>query len=351
MSAFLAIVKKELRSVRRDKTIMIAILIQLFIASFSSVIVIGLLTFYDPGSIGLNANITTNVGIIGDVLNEPGSPLVRILRDSHLKVTAFSSPLDAENAFQAGTIDVAMSIPEYSGGVVDMQLFLPESESLATMILMILREPLKEYENYLRDKNGVQVRYADSKGLPPATYEFRYSFLIPILMFFPAFVAGSMVIDSISEELENHTLDTLWAAPVSLKLILGAKIAAALLLAVVQCALWLTLLRFNGVHMQNPRLILLLAAMIAAIIAVGSALISTYFKDRERSQFVYSLFVSLAGGMSYLFDLSPIALMTRFATGDYYTDIADTAMYFVLLLALVATLSLMAKKLIALRVD
>ncbi len=345
MNAFYAIVKKELRSVTRDKTIMIAVFIQLFIASFSSVILVGLLAFYDPESIGLNARITTNVGVIGDA----GSPMVRFLRERNLKVTTFSSPLDAENAFQAGTINVAMFIPEESSGVVDMQLFLPESESLSTMILMILKEPMKRYENYLRDKNGVQVRYADIKGLPPATYEFRYSFLIPILMFFPAFVAGSMVIDSISEELENHTLETLWAAPVSLNLILGAKIAAALLLAVVQCALWLTLLRFNGVHMQNPGLILLLAAVIAAIIAVGSALISAYFKDRERSQFTYSLFVSLSGGLSYFFDLSPIALMTRFATGDYYTNIADIAIYLILLLALLAALALTAKKLIAVK--
>jgi len=212
---------------------------------------------------------------------------------------------------------------------------------------MILKGPMQRYENYLRERQGIEVRYADITGLPPTTYEFRYSFLIPILMFFPAFVAGSMVIDSISEELENHTLETLWAAPVSLKLILGAKIAAALLLAVVQCALWLTLLRFNGVQVQKAGLVLLLAAMIAAIIAVGSALISMYFKDRERSQFTYSIFVSLSGGLSYFFDLSPTTLMTRFATGDYYTDIADTAMYFVLLLALVATLSLAAKKLIA----
>lgn len=346
MSAFYAIVKKELRSVRKDKTIMIAIFIQLFIASFSSVILVGLLAFYDPESIGLNATISTRVGVIGDA----GSPLVRFLRERNLKVTTFSSPLDAENAFQAGTIDVAMSIPEYSGsGIVDMQLFLPESESLSTMLLMILKEPMKRYENYLRERQGITIRYADIRGLPPTTYEFRYSFLIPILMFFPAFVAGSMVIDSISEEMENHTLETLWAAPVSLRMIFGAKIAAALLLAVVQCALWLMLMRFNGIRMKNPELILLFAAAIAAIIAVGSALISTYFKDRERSQFVYSLFISTLGGMSYFFDFSPVALMTRFATGDYYTDIADTAMYFALLLALVATLALTAKKLIAVK--
>ena len=345
MSAFYAIVKKELRSVSRDKTIMIAIFIQLFIASFSSVILVGLLAFYDPESIGLNSRLSTRVGVIGDA----GSPLVRFLRERNLKVTTFSSALDAENAFQAGTIDVAMFIPEDSGGVVEMQLFLPESESLSTMILMILKEPMKRYENYLREKQGIQVRYTDIEGLPPTTYEFRYSFIIPILMFFPAFVAGSMVIDSISEELENHTLDTLWAAPVSLNLIFGAKIAAALFLAVVQCASWLMLLRFNGIHIQNPGLILLLAAVIAALITVGSALISAYFKDRERSQFTYSLFVSLSGGLSYFFDLSPVALMTRLATGDYYTGIADLATYLILLLALMATLFLTTKKLIAVK--
>ena len=126
MNAFYAIVKKELRSVTRDKTIMIAVFIQLFIASFSSVILVGLLAFYDPESIGLNARITTNVGVIGDA----GSPMVRFLRERNLKVTTFSSPLDAENAFQAGTINVAMFIPEESSGVVDLQLFLHESESL-----------------------------------------------------------------------------------------------------------------------------------------------------------------------------------------------------------------------------
>jgi ABC-2 type transport system permease protein len=344
MSAFYAIIKKELRSVRKDKTILIAIFIQLFIASFSSVILFGLLAFYDPESLGLNTRLPIKVGIIGDV---PDGPLVRLLGERNVRVTTFSSPLDAERAFQDGTIDAAMAIPEYSGsGVVDMQLFLPESESLSTMILMVLKEPLKIYENYLREEQGVEVRYADVRGRSPTTYEFRYSFLIPILMFFPAFVAGSMVIDSISEELENHTLETLWAAPVSLKLIFGAKISAALLLAVVQCALWLMLLRFNGMDMENQGLILLLAALVAAIIAVGSALISTYFKDRERSQFVYSLFVSASGGMSYFFDLSPTILMTRFATGDYYANILDIMIYLILLLMLLAMLSLAAKKLI-----
>jgi len=350
MKAFVAILKKELRSVTKEKTIVIAVMIQLFMASFSSAILIGLMSFYDPDSIGLNTMISIGVGVIGDV----SSPLIGFLKGHNARVRTFPSPSDAENAFQAGAIDaiffIPQTIPEDSGPVVamkDMKLFLPESETRSTVILMVLKEPLKQYENYLRERNGVHVRYTDIKGMPSTTYEFRYSVIIPILMFFPAFVAGSMVVDSISEELANHTLETLWAAPLSLNVILGAKIAAALVLAVVQCALWSMLLRFNRIPIQNLGLVLLLAAMIAAIIAVGSAFVSVYFKDRERSQFVYSLFTLLSAGMGYFFDASPITLMTRLATGDYYTSVADTAIYGVLLLVLLGTFLHTAKRLIA----
>ncbi len=343
MSAFYAIVKKELQSVTREKTIMIAIIIQLFIASFSSVILVGLMSFYDPDSIGLNARISIGVGVIGDA----GSPLVGFLRDRNVRVTTFPSPQDAENAFSTGMIDAVVFTPDDSGSVVEMKLFLPESESLSTMILMILKEPMKRYENYLRRENGVHIRYTDIKGMPPTTYEFRYAFIIPVLMFFPAFVAGSMVIDSISEELENHTLETLWSAPLSLNTVFGAKIAAALALAVVQCALWSMLLRLNRITIQNLHLVLLLAAVIAAIVTVVSAFTSVYFKDRERSQFTYSLFTLISVGISYFFDFSPIMLLTRLATGDHYTGIADVAMYVVLLLALLGAFFYMAKRLIA----
>jgi len=343
VSTFYVMVRKELRSVTKEKTIMIAIMIQLFIASFSSVILIGLMSFYDPDSIAWNANISIKVGVIGDA----DSPLVWFLRDRNVRVTPFPSPLDAESAFRAGMVDAVIFVPEDGRGVVDMKLFLPTSESRSTMILMVLKEPMKRYENYLREERGVHVRYSDIRGMPSTTYEFRYSVIIPILMFFPAFVAGSMVIDSISEELENRTLETLWSAPLSLNVIFGAKIAAGLVLAVGQCALWSMLLRFNRVPIRNLGLVLLFAAVIAAIIAVGSALIATYFKDRERSQFVYSLFILLSAGVSYLFDASPITLMIRLATGDYYTGIADIAVYGVLLLALLAAFLSVAKRLIA----
>ncbi len=201
MNAFFAIVKKELRSVSRERTITIAILIQLFIASFSSAILVGLLSFYDPDSAllqrGINARASVRVGLLGNT----SSPLVGFLRASNVRVTRFSLPTDAENAFKAQTIDAILLVPDASSGTVEMKLFLPQAETASSLILMILKEPLKRYENYLREERGVHVQYTDITGLPSTTFEFLYSVILPVLMFFPAFVAGSMTVDSISEEL------------------------------------------------------------------------------------------------------------------------------------------------------
>jgi ABC-2 type transport system permease protein len=343
MNAFFAIVKKELRSVSRERTITIAILIQLFIASFSSAILVGLLSFYDPDSIGINARASVRVGLLGDT----GSPLVGFLRASNVRVTRFSIPTDAENAFKAKTIDAILLVPDAdaNGSAVEMKLFLPQAETASSLILMILKEPLKRYENYLREERGVHVQYTDITGLPSTTFEFLYSVILPVLMFFPAFVAGSMTVDSISEELENHTLETLSSAPLSLNTIFGAKIAAALVLAVVQCVAWAGLLHLNRIEIQNLGLVLLLAALVAALNAVGSAFTAAALKDRERSQFLYSMFLLIAVSASYSFNLSPVRLMTRLATGDYATGLGNVALYAVALLALLVVFFRSTKRL------
>ncbi len=330
MRPFFAMVRKELRAVAKERTIMIAVVIQLFLASFSSVIVIGLISYYDPESMGLLVRSSVKVGIVGHT----GSRLIRFLRDSEVKVATAASPRDAEAAFQAGAIDAIIFLPEDAEGVVDMKLFLPESEARSTVILMVLKEPLTKYENYLREERDVHVRYSEIGGMPPTRYEFLYSSIIPILLFFPAFIAGSMVMDSTCEEFENHTLETLWAAPVSLNTLLSAKIAAALVLAVAQSTLWALLLRLNRIHMRQLPLVLLLAGLVAAINAVGSAIVATFFKDRERSQFTYSLFILIVVSATGFLNSSPITLMTRLATDDPFTGVGDIFPYFVALAGL-----------------
>ena len=340
MKAFFSIVSHELKSVRKEKTIMFAILIQLFIASFSSILLVGLMAFYDPDSIGQNTNIDLRVGVIGDNQNR----FTALLRQRNLHVRVFTDADEAERAFKAGAIDTIVFIPDVKNNILEMKLVLPDMDSRATIVLMVLRGPLEQYENYLRKQLGVQVRYGDMGGKPYTTYEFLYTLIIPILMFFPAFVAGSMVVDSISEEIQNNTLATLLSAPVSLNLILFAKMAASVIIAVMQCIVWALLLQFNGFAIQNLVLVLAVSMIIAATISLTASLISLLFRDRERSQFIYSIIVVIAVGVSFFLDPSPFGLVARLATGDHYLNAGHVMLYLIPPIIMAAILPALSKK-------
>jgi ABC-2 type transport system permease protein len=342
MKAFFSMVIRELKAVRKEKTILFAIIIQLFIASFSSVIVVGLMAFYDPSSIGQNPYTTVKVGVIGD----KQSPLINFLQARNLLVVEFDKPEEAEAAFKAGQIHTIIYIPKAESGVVEMKLVLPDMDAQATVVLMVLKQPLQQYEDYLRKANGVQMLYTDIRGRPFTTYEFLYSVIIPILMFFPAFVAGSMVIDTVCEEIENKTLDTLRSTPVSLNQIFGAKIVASVMLAVIQCLIWAILLRFNRFYIQNLGLVLLFAIIVAVIIAIIAVLISMGFRDRERSQFIFAMVLLITVGLGFFLNPSPFSLVARLATGDHYIGAGQLIIYLIPMILLCIAFPFLSRKLV-----
>ena len=343
MNRFFVLLRKELKLITKEKTIMFAILIQFFIASFSSVLLIGIMSFYDPESIGQNTRVRIEVGVVGNT----NSPLTKFLKENNLRVIPFSNVADAEEAFQSGRVDTVIFIPERKGGIVDMKLVLPRSDTLETVILMVLQEPFERYEKYLRETNGVQLNYKDLVGKPHTTYEFLYSLIVPMLILFPAFIAGSIVVDSVAEELENKTFETLRSAPVSLNGILASKILAGVLTSAAQCVVWAALLRLNSLIIQNLGLVLVFSLIVAAFTSVGAAIIALYFKDRERAQFTYSMALIAAAGLSYTMNPSPFSLITRLATGDYYTGAYEVVLYVIPLVVISALFFTTSKKLLA----
>lgn len=337
------LIKKELKSIRREKTIMFAIVIQLFIASFSSILLVGVMSFYDPESIGENAQLNLKIGVI----DEAGSPIVDFVESRrNVRVKLFYSIDAAEEAFRSGQVDAVMSIPPPEGGVVEMKLVLPESDTESMLILMILDKPLKDAENYLRQLNGIDLHYAHLEGESHTGYEFLYSVIIPMLMLFPALIAGSITIDTISEELQNKTLDTLWSAPLSLSVIFVSKIFAAGLAAFVQCVLWVFLLWLNSFSMENVLSVLLLATLIAFCIAFGAGIIALFFKDRERAQFVYSISLVIVASLSYLLNPSPFELITRLSAGGHFIGMTNVIAYFLPLVVLSGVFFLVSKRLV-----
>lgn len=316
MNSFLAVVKKEVASVLRDGTIIIAILIQLFIASFSSALLLGMLSLYDADTIMKFSGAGIKVGVVAPIDDQLGA----LLNERGLKVFYYGSLVEAQEAIYAREITAIAVVPASGGETTEIQLYLPDSDTFSSLIRMVIQDPLKQYENYLRRQNGIEVRYDDLQGKPATSFEFVYSVLIPLLMFFPAFVAGSMTIDSLSEEVENNTLQTLLSAPLSVNGMIASKITAAVIVAVAQCVAWLFLLQANGTVINNLPWALLLALAVSALTASFAALGAVFFKDRERSQFVYSLALLAVTAIGSLLNLSPIAVMSRLTVGDAYAN-------------------------------
>lgn len=341
-SPFFAVVKKELVSVLRDRTIIISILIQLFIASFSSALLLGMLSFYDADTIMRFSGAGFTLGVV----TSPDDTLGRLLEDRGLTVLRYSSLTEAEAAFYEGKVLAFIDAPQPLNGLTEIKLYLPESETISSLIRMVIQEPLKQYENYLRLQKGVEVHYAGLKGKPSTAYEFIYSVLLPMLMFFPAFVSGSMSVDSLTEEVENKTLPTLLSAPLSINAMIGGKITASVILSVAQSVAWITLLRLNGIAIENTGWILVLATIVAGITSALAALGAVMLQDRERSQFIYSLMLLAATGISTLLNISPITTLSRLAIGDAYTNGWNVMVFGVFLVGLYFLLTKMSKRLL-----
>jgi len=338
----LAVVKKELASVVRDRTITISILIQLFIASFSSGLLLGMLSLYDSDTILRFSGAGIKIGVVNSSNNILGS----LISERGLQTFQYDTLSNAQDAYYRGEVLAIVDTPQNANGLTEIKLYLPESNTISSLVHLVLQEPLKQYENVLRTQKGINVRYTDLKGKPSTSFEFVYSVLIPLLMFFPAFVSGSMTADSITEEVENNTLQTLLSAPLTINGMVGAKIISSIILSILQCIAWLTLLQWNGIAIQNTGWILLLAVVVAGITSTFAALSAVLLKDRERSQFIYSLMLLTAAAISTLLNLSPIVTLSRLALGDAYTTGWNVMIFAMFLAGLYLVLSKTSRRLL-----
>ncbi len=316
MTPFWAVVKRELWTVIRDRTIIIAVLIQFFIASFSSGLFLGMLQLYDVDTILRYSGGAIRIGVV----NATDNQLANFITKHGMTIVPFATLEEAEAGFQNGEAVAILDVPQEADGITEIRIYLPESNTISSIVHMVIQEPLKEYENFLRIQKGVDMRYTDLQGEPSISFEFVYSVLLPMLMFFPAFVAGSLAIDALTEEFENNTMETLLSAPLTVHGMIHAKVLSVVILAVAQCGLWLVLLKLNGIVIQNTIWVFLLATIVSGITSLAAALGAVLLQDRERSQFIYALMLLTAIAVSNLLNASPIITLSRLAIGDYYTN-------------------------------
>lgn len=314
-----SIAKKEFAELMHEKTFILSILIQLFIASFSTFLVIGLTSFYDPSALGDVELSGTSIAVVGT----EESDLYLLLQVSKLDTKLYSDFGDAYTDFYERKVDailIAPPDPPESENILNVDIYLPKSEIKATLISLQLKEPLEQYERRVRDIRTQRLPGYEpidlniiERGLTTSTtyFEFIYVALLPLLMFTPAFISGGLVIDFITEEFERKTMELLMVSPVSLFEIISGKVLLATAIVPLQSFAWMFLLAANMISIKNPIQILTVVTLIGLILVLLSSIISLTFKERGVAQLIYSLVLIFLFMASYLFTNSPLNLVSR----------------------------------------
>jgi ABC-type Na+ efflux pump permease subunit len=285
-----AVARRDLASLTSEKTIVLALAIQLFVAAFSSFLVVGLTSLYDPSAV--EGQVT--VGVTGNA----SADLVGATADHEgLSAVRFDDPGEAAEAFDADRVDALVRAQhraaEDGGRRIAVTATAPASSFRGTLIVVQVREALESLERQERRQRAGAID-APLVPLPPEVpaspyFGFSYTVLVPLLLFLPVFIAGSVAVDVVTEEIERGTLELLQVAPLSLTAIVDGKAIGAVLLGPAQALLWLTLLSLNGIAIANlGALLVLTTGFSLALVAAGIGL-GLVVRERQRAQLLYSL--------------------------------------------------------------
>ena len=312
-SARWTIAKRDLASLSREKTIVLALLIQLFIAAFSSFLVVGLTSLYDPSAVDSGAEI--EVAITGEAEAE----LLAAARETDgIGVATYTDRAAALEAFDSGEVNAVVSAqlePTDSGDRIDVRAAVPAESLRTTLIVNQIRALLIELERLERADRTADLEF-QPVDVPAETdgsdyFAFTYTILIPLLLFLPPFISGSIAVDSVTEEIEQGTLELLRAAPVSLVDIVGGKAAAMIALAPVQAVLWILLLGLNGIGIDHVLALVALVTALATITVVVGIVLGLATAKRRQAQLLYSVLVLLLFGATLALPEHPAATVAR----------------------------------------
>ncbi|MDD3406577.1 MAG: ABC transporter permease [Methanomicrobium sp.] len=286
------IAKKELRSLSGEKTIILAILLQLFIAMFSSFLLIGLASMYNPDSISQYSNIRYPIAYAGESTDFP--EFLKDYRDFIVYDMDLSTAVAALKERKLSAVIWMPDIAPDSQYPIKITLYTIENDISSSLVSVKLKNAMIDYEEKLRDiRDDRLTQNPVTIEIPPAGpsgdfYEFVYGLLIPLLLFMPAIISGALIIDLITEEYQENTLETLMSTTVTFPEMIWGKIAACFILVPLQAAGWLALLIINGISISGVAPILLHLSAASLILVLIGALCALKYHERTNSQFVFS---------------------------------------------------------------
>ncbi|MFW5983803.1 MAG: ABC transporter permease, partial [Halobacteria archaeon] len=234
--------------------------------------------------------------------------------------TTYETREGAVDAFERADADAVLLVerPD-SGQDTEVTVLAPNSDLRTTLIVSAARDLLRGYEDAERERRAtefdVEPLEVPEGGASPY-HGFTYAVLVPLLMFLPVFISGSIAADSVTEEFERGTLDLLRVSPLSDAAIFDGKTATAVVIAPAQAALWLGLLSLNGVVVASPAALIGLVTGVT-VVAVGfGAFVALRFRERKQAQFVYSVGVMAFFALTFALPEPSANTVAKLAAGS-----------------------------------
>ncbi|QSG07898.1 ABC transporter permease [Halapricum desulfuricans] len=310
-----AIARRDIASLSRERTIVLALAIQVFIAAFSSFLVVGLTSMYDPGSVE-SGELT--FGVSGETRDE----LERAAGSAGVETEHYPTREAAMDAFRRGEV-VGVFHAESVDRRISVTATVPDGSVQSTLAVVKARDVLEALE---RDERTRRAAYLQTRPVSPppegdggSYFGFSYTVLVPLLLFLPPFISGSVTVDVLTEEIERGTLELLQVAPVTMTDIFDGKALGMAVLAPAQALLWIALLVVNGITVANVVPLLALVSAVTLLVVVLGAVLGLLLGQRRQAQLLYSIIALGLFGAAALLPEHPATVAAKLAVGSETT--------------------------------
>lgn len=309
------IAQKEFAGVFKERTILLAVVIQVFVAGFSSFLVIGLSALVDPDAFPTSARATLAL----DPEAAGDTALVAQLSASNIVALPFGSEDATWDEFRSGRVHGAI-FGEGPGSTANFTVVLPDGTLRTTLTLVQVKDALEEHERTLRDDRGARLTHTPVhvEGGKGGSYGFVFSLLIPLLVFLPVVLAGALCADSLTEEVQRKTMQLLLASPATPADVIEGKLLANVALAPLLSVAWFILLALNGLAVDplGAAAILVMSTAIAFLLGLLACVIAIATQDRNKAHVLYAAAMFLLLAASLALPVSPVNAVALFAAGS-----------------------------------
>ncbi len=355
------LVQLELYTIASNRRYMLSLAVQLLLL-FAIIPVFS--TFFSTGSISITTPALNEFVPVGVVDNSPDSRVLRGSLERNNKIDLFYLREFDEEALENGKVAAILLIPvnydESLNRVLELELTTNaaniKSGAVYDAVYPSIQEASSELSQIRRDAFGISVEEplkVEKRYLKPLVVregESRFStffltYLVPLMLFFPLFTVGSIILDSVVGERERKTFESLLVSPIKRSDAVIAKFLSISIFVLIQVALWLIVLEWFGAPIKN-RAVALIFIMIIDSAIISTALLLAYYSRTVKEAnillmllytFVF-IFLIISLSINY-FDTS--ILSTPFtAVSDLVTDDGATTVFWPTALLLVTGLAL-----------